>query len=104
MKENLRFLGLDVHAETIAVNNLFALADKIEKRSQVVQRQVDRLPQFILAKAFRGELVPMEAELAEREGRPYESAEQLLRRIRVAKPEKASIEKSRPNSRRRHAD
>jgi type I restriction enzyme S subunit len=67
------------------VNGLFALADKIEARYKTVQQQVDRLPQSILAKAFRGELVPTEAELAEREGRPYESAEQLLQRIRSEK-------------------
>lgn len=63
------------------VGGLFSLADKIEARFKIIQRQVDRLPQSILAKAFRGELVPTEAELAEREGRAYESAEQLLQRI-----------------------
>lgn len=31
---------------------------------------------------FRGELVPTEAELAEREGRSYETAEQLLARVK----------------------
>jgi type I restriction enzyme S subunit len=35
-----------------------------------------------LAKAFRGELAPTEAELARREGRPYESASELLARIK----------------------
>jgi type I restriction enzyme S subunit len=64
------------------VEAMFDLADRIETRYEVVKQQVDRLPQSILAKAFRGELVPTEAELAEREGRPYESAEQLLDRIR----------------------
>jgi type I restriction enzyme S subunit len=64
------------------VADLFSLADKIEARFKVVQRQVDRLPQSVLAKAFRGELVPTEAELAEREGRSYESATQLLSRVR----------------------
>ncbi|MHB1865541.1 MAG: restriction endonuclease subunit S [Candidatus Saccharimonadales bacterium] len=67
------------------VNGLFALADKIETRYKTVQQQVDRLPQSILAKAFRGELVPTEAELAEREGRSYESAEQLLQRIQSSR-------------------
>lgn len=67
------------------VGGLFSLADKIEARFKIIQRQVDRLPQSILAKAFRGELVPTEAELAEREGRPYESAEQLLRRIQSSR-------------------
>jgi len=36
----------------------------------------------VLAKAFRGELVPTEAELARREGREYEPASVLLERIR----------------------
>jgi type I restriction enzyme S subunit len=36
-----------------------------------------------LAKSFRGELVPTEAELARREGRDYEPASALLNRIRV---------------------
>jgi type I restriction enzyme S subunit len=39
------------------------------------------LSRAILAKAFRGELVPTEAELARAEGRDYESAEALLERI-----------------------
>jgi type I restriction enzyme S subunit len=40
----------------------------------------DRLTQAILATAFRGELVPTEAELARREGRSYEPAGELLGR------------------------
>jgi type I restriction enzyme S subunit len=36
-----------------------------------------------LAKAFRGELVPTEAELARREGRTYEPASALLERIKA---------------------
>ena len=40
-----------------------------------------RIRQSILAKAFQGELVPTEAELAEGEGRSFESAEELLKRI-----------------------
>ena len=66
------------------VEGLFSLADKIEARFKTVQHQVNRLPQSILSKAFSGELVPTEAELAEREGRAYESAEELLNRIRMS--------------------
>jgi len=40
------------------------------------------ITQAILAKAFRGELVPTEAELARQEGRDYEPASALLKRIR----------------------
>ena len=42
-----------------------------------------KITQAILAKAFRGELVPTEAELARRESRPYEPASALLTRIRA---------------------
>src|ERR1019366_2975229 len=42
----------------------------------------DNLSQSILAKAFQGELVPTEAKLAEGEGRSFESAEELLKRIK----------------------
>jgi hypothetical protein len=52
--------------------------------------RVQKLPQAILAKAFRGELVPTEAELARAEGRDYETAEALLRRIRDEQPEPAA--------------
>jgi type I restriction enzyme S subunit len=38
-----------------------------------------------LAKAFRGELVPTEADLARAEGHPYEPASALLARIRQEK-------------------
>lgn len=36
-----------------------------------------------LAKAFRGELVPTEAELARRDGRDYEPASELLAHIKT---------------------
>jgi len=48
---------------------------------KAAKERVDRLTQVILAKAFRGELVPTEAELARREGRDYETAVELLERI-----------------------
>jgi type I restriction enzyme S subunit len=65
------------------VEKLFAFADQIESRLKQAQAQVDRLTQSLLAKAFRGELVPTEAELARQQGRPYESANELLDRIRA---------------------
>jgi type I restriction enzyme S subunit len=64
------------------VEALFKIADRIEARYQDARRRVGSLTQSILAKAFRGELVPQEAELAEAEGRGFESAEQLLERLR----------------------
>ncbi len=62
---------------------LLALADAIERRITVASARADVLTQSILAKAFRGELVPTEAELARAEGRNYESAEALLARIQA---------------------
>ena len=64
------------------VENLFALADRIEARFVEGRRRVDSITQAILAKAFRGELVPTEFELAKAEGRSFEAAEELLERIR----------------------
>ena len=49
---------------------------------QTATKQSEASTQSILARAFRGELVPTEAELARAEHRDYESAEQLLLRIR----------------------
>ena len=43
---------------------------------------VSVLSQSILAKAYRGELVRTEAELAKEQRRKFESAEQLLERVR----------------------
>ncbi len=40
------------------VEKLFSLADKIEARYTKAKAQLDKLPQSLLAKAFRGELVP----------------------------------------------
>lgn len=76
------------------VEPLFALADRIEQRVQAATERVEKATQSILARAFRGELVETEAELARREGRDYESAAQLLEHIR------SDIEKkSRPKPR-----
>jgi type I restriction enzyme S subunit len=64
------------------VEALFKLADAIEKRVTTATARADKLTQSILAKAFRGELVPTEADLAHRERREYEPASVLLERIR----------------------
>lgn len=64
------------------VEKLFAFADQIEARLKLAQSHFDRLTQSLLAKAFRGELVPTEHDLATAEGREYESASELLSRIR----------------------
>ncbi len=80
------------------VEALFKLADTIEKRVGAATRRADKLTQAILAKAFRGELVPTEAELAGREGRLYEPASALLERIK-AEREKASASKNNADRR-----
>jgi len=67
------------------VDALFVLADKIRVRYAKARAQVDRLTSSLLARAFRGELVQTEAELARDEEREYESAEALLERVRAMK-------------------
>jgi type I restriction enzyme, S subunit len=66
------------------VSALLALADSIEERAISAYRRVESLTQAVLAKAFRGELVPTEAELARREGRSYEPASELLARLKAS--------------------
>ena len=64
------------------VEALFKTADALEARYRKAKAHVDKLTQSILARAFRGELVTTEAELARLEGRDYEPASVLLERIR----------------------
>lgn len=63
------------------VEALFALADKIEVRIAAAAAQANKLIQSTFAKAFRGELVPTDAELTELDGREFETAHELLDRI-----------------------
>jgi type I restriction enzyme S subunit len=63
------------------VRGLVVLAQRIEERLNTGTQRTEKLSQAILAKAFRGELVPTEAELACREERKYETASELLSRI-----------------------
>jgi type I restriction enzyme S subunit len=65
------------------VDALFKLADTIEARLAAATARADKITQAILAKAFRGEIVPTEAELARQEGHDYEPASALLARIRA---------------------
>ena len=59
------------------VEELFALADRIEARYKKAKAHTDKLTQSILAKAFRGELVPQDPN--------DEPANVLLDRIQAAK-------------------
>ncbi len=82
------------------VEALFKLADAIEKRVEAARVRPDKLTQSILAKAFRGELVPTEAELARQEGRDYEPASVLLERIRVERATAGEKSKTRRRPKR----
>ncbi|MBK9510899.1 MAG: restriction endonuclease subunit S [Cytophagaceae bacterium] len=66
------------------VENLFAFADKIEVRYTKAKTMLDKLPQSILAKAFRGELVAQDPN--------DEPASVLLERIKKEK-DKISADK-----------
>ena len=66
------------------VNALFAFATAIRRQVEQATARTEKLPQAILSKAFAGQLVPTEADLALAEGRAYECADQLLERVRAA--------------------
>jgi type I restriction enzyme, S subunit len=80
------------------VSQLFRAADVIEEHLLKAFTRAERLTQSILAKAFRGELVPTEAELARRQGREYEPASMLLERI---KKERDATESEKHRSKRK---
>ena len=83
------------------VEALFRLADAIEKRVAAARGRADKLTQAILARAFRGKLVPTVAELARREGRDYEPASVLLERIRAEREGEEAPSKGVRRDRRR---
>ena len=72
---------------------LFNLAEAIEKRVAATSMRAEKMTHAILAKAFRGELVPTEAELAWREGRSYEPASALLYKIKTERKDVKSQRK-----------
>lgn len=74
------------------VNKLFAFADKLEAHYKKAKEKLDKLPQSVLAKAFRGELVPQDPN--------DEPVEILLERI---KREKARLEIEMKKTRRNSA-
>lgn len=82
------------------VSNLFALADTIERRVQAATARADRLPQAVLSKAFSGELVPTEAELARAEGWTYETAKEPLARVTAAGAPAPMKQRASPTSRK----
>lgn len=68
----------------------FGLADAIERRVVAAAARIETLTQAILAKAFRGKLVPTEAELARHAGHGYEPAAELLSRVRAQREKPAN--------------
>ncbi|WP_205597674.1 restriction endonuclease subunit S [Paraferrimonas sp. SM1919] len=68
------------------VDQYFAFADTIETQLDKARARVDNLTQSILAKAFRGELVPQDPN--------DEPADQLLERIKAAKAEADKLAKA----------
>jgi type I restriction enzyme S subunit len=63
------------------VDRFFALADKMEDHYKKAKEKIEKLPQSILAKAFRGELVPQD---------PNDEPTQVL--LEKIKAQKALIE------------
>ena len=76
---------LEQHEIARRVDAVLALADAVERRVQSAAAQREQLPPATLSKAFSDELVPTEAELARAEGRTYETADELLKRIAAAR-------------------
>ena len=76
------------------VDEFFTLADQIEARVAKARANLDKLAPSLLSCAFRGELVPTEAELARQEGRDYERASVLLERVQRERAENARQSKA----------
>jgi type I restriction enzyme S subunit len=79
------------------VEAMLKLADGFEKRVAAATMRAEKLTQAILAKAFRGELVPTEAELARRDGLSYETGSELLSRIKSESESKQASQRIRRN-------
>lgn len=77
---------LDEQGQVVqAVKRIVSLIDAIESHVRTAASRADRLPQTILTRALAGDLVPTEAELARVEGRAYETAAALLKRVEQPK-------------------
>jgi type I restriction enzyme, S subunit len=76
------------------VETLFALADQLETRISTARAQLERLTPALLAKAFRGELVPQDPN--------DEPATVLLERIREARASQPKERKPRQTKHKTH--
>ncbi|MEG1360781.1 MAG: restriction endonuclease subunit S [Clostridia bacterium] len=74
------------------VEILFAYADRLEARLQTARTAAERLTPALLAKAFRGELVPQDP--------CEEPATELLRRLREARAHEESSSSARARKRK----
>ena len=72
------------------VESLLALADTVEKQYLAAKQRLDRLSQSILAKAFRGELVPQDPN--------DEPAAELLKRIKAERQAQPAANRKRSKS------
>jgi type I restriction enzyme S subunit len=88
--------SLEEQSELIdRVETLFTLADQLEARLTAAHKVVDRLTPALLAKAFRGELVPQDPN--------DEPASVLLERIRAARQAEAGACKPSRRGRKKAA-
>jgi type I restriction enzyme S subunit len=79
---------LELQAEIVRrVETLFAFADRLEARLAQAQTAVDRLTPSLLAKAFRGELVPQDP--------ADEPASELLKRLQAAAADPSAARRPR---------
>ncbi|MDO8440220.1 MAG: restriction endonuclease subunit S [Polaromonas sp.] len=78
--------SVDVQTEIVAeLEKQFSRLDEAVANLKRVKANLKRYKTSVLKDAVEGRLVPTEAELARREGRSFETGEQLLRRILVAR-------------------
>jgi type I restriction enzyme S subunit len=95
-KFEVPFCPLEEQLEIVRrVEAVFKLHDAVEKRVETAKVRAEKITRAILAKAFRGELVPTEAELARREHRSYETASELLARIKIGRESKQVVNRDR---------
>lgn len=92
IKELPVYIGsIEEQQEIVArIKNLFAKADAIEQQYQALKQKIDTLPQAILHKAFKGELVPQ----LESDG----DARELLEEIKALKKQTAKPNTKKPKA------
>lgn len=87
-KLNIPLVNIFIQKQIVRrVETLFAFADRLEARLQSAQTAAERLTPALLAKAFRGELVPQDPN--------DEPATELLRRLREARMAEVSTKPKR---------